>query len=114
MMMGMEFYNETKHTAKKEHICEMCGRKIQVGEKYYQEKGKFYGEFFSRFMHTHCHNMEAEFCLEIDNEFSWDQITEYIQDNYCSVCEHNDDCCVYVTDCPKIIEMFSNKEDPKT
>ena len=116
----MEFYSESKHKSSKERICELCGMVINKGDYYYSERGKFEGEFFSRDMHVHCHNMEYEFCEEVDNEFSWDEITDYIQDKYCSECEHaacNDDqedwaeCDFYVTECPKLVKQFSDKED---
>lgn len=116
----MEFYEESKHKSQKERICELCGHVINVGDYYYAERGKFYGEFFSRALHVHCHNMEREYCEEVDNEFSWDAITDYIQEKYCNKCEHaacNDDredwteCDFYVTECPKLIQQFSDEED---
>ena len=116
----MEFYRSSKRKSRKKRVCEMCGRSINVGDYYYSERGKFEGEFFSRDMHVHCHNMEEDFCCNVDNEFSWDEITDYIQDNYCRDCEHspcndNDenweecDYC-FVTECPKLIQQFSDKE----
>ncbi len=116
----MEFYNSKKYKAKKEHICEMCGSVIHIGENYYRQSGKFDGEFFDRSLHTHCNNMMQDFCYNVDNEFSWEQITDYIQDNYCNECEHaacNDDqedweeCDFYVTECPKLIKQFSDEEE---
>ena len=115
----MEFYGEARHTGQKIHICEMCGGTIQIGEQYYEEKGKWNGDFFSRKLHVHCHNMEREFCEEVDNEFCWEEILDYIQDKYCSNCEHaacNDDredwteCDYRTTECPRVIKMFSEVE----
>lgn len=71
-------------------------------------------------MHVHCHNMESEYCDEVDNEFSWDEITDYIQDKYCRDCEHSplndqlenwEECDYYITNCPKLIKLFSDMED---
>ena len=70
-------------------------------------------------MHVHCHNMEREYCEEVDNEFSWDKITDYIQDKYCRDCEHSpfndqiengEECACYVIECPKLIKQFYDKE----
>ncbi len=114
----MEFYDESRHVARKTHKCTLCAENIEAGESYYQEKGKYDGHFFSRDLHTHCHNMEREFCEEVDNEFYWNDITDYIQDKYCGECEHaacNDDredwtgCDFYVTKCPRIIKIFSEE-----
>lgn len=114
----MEFYSERQVTARKPHVCEMCGGKIVPGEAYYRENGKWEGDFFSRALHTHCHLMEMEYCCEVDNEFSWDDIADYIADTYCCDCEHaacNDDrddwteCEYHVTDCPKIRAALTAK-----
>lgn len=116
----MEFYSESKHKSRKERHCEMCGGAIHIGDCYYSERGKFEGEFFSRDMHVHCHNMERDFCENVDNEFAWDEISDYIQGKCCGDCEHaacNDqqdgweECAFYITECPKIIKLFSDKEE---
>lgn len=81
------------------------------GEKYYRESGKWEGEIFSRALHTHCYLMEKEYCCEVDNEFTYDEILDYIAETYCGGCGHaacnegRDDyteCEHLVTDCPKI------------
>lgn len=108
--MSMEFYIESKHRSRKKRFCELCGRVINAGDYYYSERGKFEGDFFSRDMHVHCHNMEQEFCNAVDNEFSWDDIIEYIVDNYCGNCENREECDCRPTKCPKIIKQFSDEE----
>lgn len=114
----MEFYSESKVKARKKHTCEMCNKDIQQGELYYRENGKWDGDFFSRALHVQCHLMEADYCTEVDQEFSWSDITEYIYDEYCYRCEHaacNEDkdgwteCEYSVTDCPTIFEILSKK-----
>lgn len=114
----MEFYSERCYKAKKEHQCEMCGGKIMPGELYFQEKGKWCGDFFSRALHVQCHMLEIAYCTEVDNEFSWDAIYEYAQDEYCDTCEHScrfedredwTDCCESVSTCPKILAALKEK-----
>ena len=116
----MEFYSESKHKSQKKRSCELCGHSINVGDYYYSERGKVEGEFFSRDMHVHCQNMESEYCDEVDNEFAWDTITDYIQDKYCRYCEHSplndqlenwEECDYYITNCPKLMEQFSDMGD---
>jgi hypothetical protein len=123
-MSGMEFYSERISTARKQHRCEMCGKAIEIGETYGRESGKFYGDFFTRALHIHCQNMEHEYCNEVDSEFTWDAITDYIQDIFCYDCEHSarrDDepewtDCPYMTvcECPKVIENYSGIEKEAT
>lgn len=115
--MSMEFYSENTHIAKKEHKCEMCGGKINIGEKYYRERGKFCGEFFDRKMHVHCHHMEAEYCREVDCEFNWYSIYDYVRDKHCcGECAdwvmHND-CKYRMAECPKLIELYREMEVKK-
>lgn len=106
----MEFYSESKHKSQKKRVCELCGRVINAGDYYYSERGKFEGCFFYRDMHVHCHNMEKDFCDNVDNEFSWEDITEYFVDNYCGNCENREECDCRPTKCPKIIKQFSDEE----
>ena len=116
----MEFYNSCKHKSRKIRFCELCGHVINAGDYYYSERRKYNGEFFSRDLHTHCYNMESEFCCEVNNEFAWYEITDYIRENYCRDCKHypynyqNEkwgECDYAVTECPKLIKRFSDKED---
>lgn len=87
----MEFFNERLLKARKPHICEMCGREIKTGEIYRKETGVFYGEFFSRNLHNRCAEFEAEYCSNVENEFTWDEIYDYIVQKNCSVCSHLDE-----------------------
>lgn len=87
--MGMmEFYSESEHRAIKEHVCACCNRKINPGDMYFRESGKWCGDFFTRALHPSCHFMEVKYCNDIDNEFSWDGVTDHIQDVICGECEH--------------------------
>lgn len=114
----MEFYSETCQTARKEHFCEMCGKKIKPGETYFRENGKWDGCFFSRALHVQCHLLECDYCAEVDNEFTWTGITDWAFDVYCDECEHSPrfddqegwtDCTEYVTTCPKILAALKEK-----
>ena len=82
-MFGMEFYREKKHIAHKEHLCEMCKMPIHEGKEYWEETGKFEGDFFARKLHPRCHNFEAEYCYDAGPEFCWDAVQDHIQDNHC-------------------------------
>ena len=41
----MSFWNSRHLTAKKEHKCIYCGKKILIGERYHRETGTFEGDF---------------------------------------------------------------------
>lgn len=108
----MEFYNESSHIANGEYICEFCNKKIEVGQRYWNERGKFCGEFFTRKLHDLCHCFESEFCREVDNEFTWEEIIEYVTDNHCNDCENYEDCETTIFTCPKIREQYSDRLRP--
>lgn len=57
----MEFYTSKMVIAKKLHICEMCGDKISIGERYSYESGKYDGHFFERKLHLECSNIIEKF-----------------------------------------------------
>ena len=87
----MEFWNERTPKARKEHTCALCGGKIIRGEKYARETGKWYGDFFTRALHLRCAAFEREYCPNVDNEFTWDDIDEYIREVHCPKCPHYDE-----------------------
>ena len=116
--MSMEFYSEACHTARKEYICEMCGRKIMQGEPYIYQSGKWDGVFFTRKLHRQCDLLLIDYCTEVDNEFTYDSVMEYAEEQWCYDCEHagcNDDlegwteCDESVTTCPKVLEKIKEK-----
>lgn len=117
--MMMEFYSmHDIKSAKKSHVCELCGKTIEVGEPYCHEAGKWNHDFFYRALHPVCFAMEEEYCCEVDNEFTWDDILEYVADTYCNDCRYaacNDYRPDYVecpfdsvVDCPTIREKFTS------
>ena len=103
----MDFYtkNKVKH-ARKSHICELCVRPINIGEEYYQEKGKYLGEFFHRCLHTTCYEMEYDYTSEVDNEFTWEQIIDYVKDCHCGECPNESDCELSIFDCEKVLKNY--------
>lgn len=64
---------EQKHPkARKEHICEWCGEKINIGEKYYRYKGIYDGDFQDTCMHLECELASQKFFAEniYEDEFT--------------------------------------------
>ena len=86
----MEFYTSRIRKAKKTHICEMCGEKIHAGERYSCESGKYEGSLFTRKLHLDCRNVMNGFCEEVNNEFCYDEITDWWQDSRCGECKYYD------------------------
>ncbi|EOS47185.1 hypothetical protein C810_01501 [Lachnospiraceae bacterium A2] len=111
----LEFYNQSKPKARKDHVCEFCIQTIRKGEKYSYETGKYEGEMFVRKLCLVCKNILDKFCNESgDEEFSWDWITDWLCDLYCYDCEHGTkgkgDCEMQPQNCPLIRSKFETKE----
>ncbi len=91
----MEFYRQEERVSQKERVCEMCGKPIHAGEKYSVEVGKYFGDFFQRFLHLECRDVIGEFCRSIDDsEFDYDEIADWWEAHYC-----NGDCKYYFPKC---------------
>ena len=84
----MEFFSGKYHVARKEHTCEACQQKIQVGEKYKYESGKFDGMFFDRRYHIDCYMTMQDFLSDYpdDDTFTYDGVSDWWQDKYCYQC----------------------------
>ena len=104
----LDFYSAALPIARKEHSCEYCSKAINVGEQYSVESGKYDGDFFSRKLCLCCKNILDEFCLEVDQEFDWDEVTEYLSDKHCSGCSKReyDSCDLMPYDCPVIRNKY--------
>ena len=106
----MDFYSESRHKSRKERECECCGKTIKVGEIYSQQRGKYYGDFFSRDLCLTCEGAINSYCCEVDNEFSYDAISEYAQESVCSSCPECVDgipeCEHLILRCPKVSAHF--------
>ena len=61
-------FHETRfvRTAKKEHVCYLCGQKIEKGESYHLYVGKYDGDFYSLKLHSECHRMVDAYYREDD------------------------------------------------
>jgi len=86
----LEFYTSRIPIARKEHECELCGGKINKGERYSYESGKYDGGFFVRKLHLDCYNILDEYCREVDCEFDYDLITDWWRDWHCNKCKYYD------------------------
>lgn len=66
-----EFYNETYHKAAKEHCCDECGDKIEVGERYQYISGKWDGDFMTFKTCEICARIRDDYCapLTMLNEY---------------------------------------------
>lgn len=118
--MSMEFYNVTTPKARKRHVCEACGRVIEVGETYQRETGKWEGDFFSRAQCLDCANVMDYWTthLATENEFDYDGVQDDIREKFCYDCAHGwhsgeDDCPVdtIVWHCQRIQSAISSKQD---
>jgi len=113
----MEFYESSYRVAKKEHYCELCKKKINRGEKYSYECGKFDGDFFVRKLCLTCYDILNDYLCNDgygEEEFSWWEVEDYVAEKFCHPCEHgckNEDDCIYkeYSSCPIIEKYYAER-----
>ena len=116
----LEFSTHKTLTAKKNHICELCGGVLATGEKYSRFCGKYDGYMFDTKLHFLCENIIGAYCRYIDdNEYSDDEVRDWLEETCCADCEHCDEeredycppCPYVITTCPKITKLFGGTRD---
>ena len=78
-----EFFQEKKHTARKEHTCCECGYKILPNEVYYVCSGKWDGEFQTYKQHARCYHFVRHINLDVVEEcvIPFTGLDEYIAED---------------------------------
>ena len=115
--MMLEFSSMSERIARKNHICDLCGEVITIGEKYNRYSGKYEGEMFDMKHHLMCREIIYQFCDDTDScEYTESEILEWLQEKICYECEHSwhgdgkDDCDTSLFQCPRVIERFAAKD----
>ena len=79
--------------ARKEHICELCGCKINKGQKYYRQTNIYDGCIYDWIEHEECHQIASELDMydecDYDEGLSSDYFKE-ILDDYIHQYHYND------------------------
>lgn len=84
---------ESHPIARKEHLCEFCGCKINKGQKYYRQTNIFDGRIYDWIEHEECREIASE--LDMYDECDYDEglstdLFKEILDDYIDQ-EHYDD-----------------------
>ena len=110
-----DFYRHTYPKAKKPYECECCENKIEAGEQYSCETGKFEGELYTRRLCLVCSNILTAYLKKTgEDTFDWWNIYDWIRDTRCAGCEYKKDgtvekggCGTHCMDCGKVRAEFS-------
>lgn len=62
--MGFDLLSQSYPIARKEHVCEWCGEKIEKGEKYYRYTGIYDGDFQNTPLHLECQTAADKYLKE--------------------------------------------------
>ena len=103
--------------ARKEHICELCGCKINKGQKYYRQTNIYDGYIYDWIEHEECHQISSKFGMyedECDEDFGatlyeyiyqehYDDITDDIAEDWQNLTRYEEVC--------KILEELKEKGD---
>lgn len=84
---------ESHPIARKDHICELCGCKINKGQKYYRQTNIFDGRIYDWIEHEECREIASE--LVVYDECDYDEgltpdLFKEILDNYIHQEHYND------------------------
>ena len=66
--------------ARKEHICELCGCKINKGQKYYRQTNVYDGRIYDWIEHEECREIASE--LVVYDECDYDEYDEGLSPDY--------------------------------
>lgn len=104
--MGVECYTVEQRKGRKDYVCQLCGEKIRKGTEHIYESGRYGGEFFSNRRHIWCDALfNAYFDDGGDNEYTEDDILEFVRDVCCSCALwHEDECEANPWKCPIVLE----------
>lgn len=103
----MEFSSLKSLKARKQHVCTVCGKKIEKGETYKRLSGKYEGEFFDDCFHESCYDLCQEFCRDTDDEeYTTDLVGSWIYEKVCADCENEEQCAENSFRCKKVIEKI--------
>ena len=85
---------ESHPIARKEHICELCGCKINKGQKYYRQTNVFDGRIYDWIEHEECGQIASKLNMydecDYDEEGLSSEDFEEILDKYIDWKHHND------------------------
>ena len=107
----LEFYHLKHPRARKEHVCDLWGSKILLGQTYERYSGKFDGNMFVLKYCLNCEKVIDAFLDENEcDEYSDDDIYDWLTERFCYNCKHGwhrddalDDCTVNKFCCPTIL-----------
>ena len=81
----MELYSQKKVKTRKKHKCFICHQNIPAKVECLYERGRYEGEFFSRYSHNECANAWIEFNEDAGSNDDWYELHD--SDNYREHCD---------------------------
>ena len=103
----LEFYNSTHPKARKQHKCDLCGKIININEKYHRYSGKYDGDMFDDCYCLICENLISEFCDKSnDSDYNADWISDWLHDEYCLNCDKHETCNISNLSCELIRKNY--------
>lgn len=108
-----DFHTSRTSTARKSHVCSLCGQEIPVGEKYKRSTGKWCGDFYNHYFHSTCFGLVHEYTGLTSGEEEWssDWIHDWLYDECCRSCPKEEDCELNVFRCDKVLNQIFKRGD---
>lgn len=109
----IEFSTYREPTARKTHICDLCGNEIAIGEKYTRFSGSDGGYMFDTKLHLFCNEVIRQYCKYWEvNEYDIDSVIDWAREVACSGCEYYEDdndfppCEKSIFECERVRNYF--------
>ena len=110
--MSCNFRKEEYRKARKWHRCDLCGGKIEVGDKYSYESGMYDGCFYTMTLHSVCRKIIEEFAdaeLEFGDEYTLNDVIDWLRDEFCYGCDGRESCDNYSV-CEKMKDYYRKEQ----
>lgn len=80
----MQTLDRKTRVAKKEHVCDLCGFKITVGEKYDWQKNVYDGMLYELKIHLSCLELASKLNMfeECDDGLTSGDFAEFVEQEY--------------------------------
>lgn len=105
-----DFVDYTIRKARKIHLCALCCSEIEKGQLYRAVKFHSQCEFGEDKQCLDCADIVDWYCAVTgEREYAYEDILDYIRENYCDFCIDRKTCFVTdadVTKCTKVINMI--------
>lgn len=97
------FFNKKTYIAKKDYICDLCGKPVKKGEKYIYTCWPDGGHIGTAHNHLDCFDFIGKYCADNwEEEYDNEHVESWVQTLVCRDCDMWSDCIETPFQCWKV------------